>query len=148
MLLQPGLMDKILEDVKDSCRDPIGKLKPFKPEHTPAAGPLGACKDDDPFDENKFGFSYPSATGQLMYLINTRCDIQFAVHQCARFSHQPKRAHGMAVRRIVHYLHSMKDQGLDFKVCQGPITFDDYVDADFAGLFGYEDNQDPSSAKS
>ena len=83
-----------------------------------------------------------------MYLIHTRCDIQFAVHQCARFTHQPKRTHGLAERRIVRYLRSTKDQGLDYKTCQGPIEFENYVDADFAGLYGYEDDQDPSSAKS
>ena len=116
-------------------------------EHTPTAGPLGACKDDDPFDEDKFSFRYVSAIGQLMYLIHTRCDIQFAVHQCARFTRHPKCTHGITVQQIVHYLCSTKDQGLDYKTCQGPIKFDNYV-ADFTGLFGYEDDQDPSSAKS
>ncbi len=37
----------------------------------------------------------------LLYVSsNSRPDIQFAVHQCARFTHCPKKSHGEAVRRI------------------------------------------------
>ena len=146
--LQPGLINKILADVKDRQGVPIGESKPFKPEPTPAGGPLGAAKDDEPFDEKEFGFSYASAIGMLMYLLHTRADMQLAVHQCARFTHQPKRSHGLAVRRIVRYLRTTKDGGLEYKQCTGPITFDNYVDADFSGLYGVEDSQDPTSAKS
>ena len=127
---------------------PIAKSKPFKDEYTPSGGPLGAAKEDVPFSEEEFGFSYASAIGMLMYLTHTRADIQVAVHQCARFTHQPKRQHGLAIRRIVRYLRTTKNEGIDLKHCQGPITFDNYVDADFAGLFGTEDSQDPTSAKS
>jgi len=147
-LLQPGLLSKILDEVKDKDGVPISKIKNFRPDHTPASGLLGANKDDDPFDEDEFGFSFASAIGMMMYLIHTRIDIQVAVHQCARFTHTPKRSHGVALRRIARYLRTTKGEGLDFIVCDGPVTFDNYVDSDFAGLFDVEDPQDASSAKS
>jgi hypothetical protein len=65
-------------------------------------------------------FEYASAVGMLLYLSsNSRPDIQYAVHQCARFTHFPKKSHEDAI-----------------------------VDADFAGLYGVEDDQDPMCVKS
>ena len=84
----------------------------------------------------------------LLYLSsNTRPDIQFAVHQCARFSHNPKKSHGQAIKRICRYLVGTRLKGITFKpdLTKG---LDCYVDADFAGLYGYEDEQDPVCVKS
>jgi len=78
---------------------------------------------------------------------NTRPDIQFAVHQVARFSHDPKHSHGQAIKRIVHYLLATKTRGISFQP-NLDAGLDCYVDADFAGLHGYEDEQDPVSVKS
>ena len=59
---------------------------------------------------------YRSLIGQLNYLTqSTRPDIQFAVHQCARFSENPKKSHKIAAKRIVRYLHQTKDQGIILK---------------------------------
>ena len=83
-----------------------------------------------------------------MYLSsNTRPDLQFAVHQAARFTHNPKHSHAQAVKRIVRYLVSTRERGTIFKpnLDEG---LDCYVDADFAGLYGYEDEQDPVSVRS
>ena len=84
----------------------------------------------------------------LLYISsNTRADIQFAVHQAARFSHCPKKSHAQAVKRIIRYLIDTRDQGIRFEpdLNQG---LDCWVDADFAGLWGHEDDQDPVSVKS
>jgi hypothetical protein len=55
-----------------------------------------------PFDEE---WSYPAAVGMLLYISsNTRPDIQFAVHQVARFSHSHRKSHGQAIKRIFRYL--------------------------------------------
>lgn len=147
-LLQPGLIDKLLDTVKDSKGEPISRSKPFKDQFTPAKCLLGACTDSEPFDAKEFGFEYASALGMLMYTVHTRPDIQFAVHQCARYTHAPKKDHGYAILQIARYLRTTKTQGLQYSQCTGPFKFDCYVDADFAGLFGVEDSQDPSSAKS
>ena len=142
-LTQKGLTDKVIRY--------LGMDKSVSKESTPAAAnPLGADKAGPDFDED---WSYPAAIGMLLHLSsNTRPDIQFAVHQAARFSHAPKQSHARAVKRIVRYLATTTDngtlsRGIRFKpdLTSG---LDMYVDADYAGLFGYEDDQDPTSVKS
>ena len=77
-------------------------------------------------------WSYSSAVGMLLYLAsNTRPDIQFAVHQVARFSHNPKHSHAQAVKRIVWYLAGTKDKGIQFEP-NLKAGLDCYVDTDFA----------------
>ncbi len=84
----------------------------------------------------------------LLYLSsNSRPDIQFAVYQCARFTHNPKHSHADAVKRICRYLQGTKDKGLEF-VPTKEMELDCYVDADFAGLWNYESDQDPVCVKS
>ena len=88
-----------------------------------------------------------------MFLVNTRPDIQFAVHQCARFTHNPKMSHLNAVKRIIRYFKETerdgRDRGLTFDigVKENLPTIKCYVDADFAGLWNVEHNDDPVSSK-
>ena len=109
--------------------------------------PLGADLDGEPF---KADWDYSSVVGQLMFLVNTRPDIQFAVHQCARFNHNPKQSHHNAVKKIVRYLKATqkdgKDRGLTFDVGSigEPPKIECHVDADFAGLWNVEHNDDPA----
>lgn len=141
-LTQHGLIEKFLK---------YTGLDDSKALPTPAAAnPLGSDKDGDPYTE---GWNYASAVGMLLYISsNTRPDIQFAVHQCARFTHSPKQSHAQAIKRIGRYLRGTMDDDGKFKglilepdLSQG---LDCYVDSDYAGLFGYEDDQDPVSVKS
>ncbi len=95
-------------------------------------------------------WDYASAVGMLMYLsANAHPEIQFAVHQCARFSHAPRHTHAIAVKRIAHYLKHVLDQkqGLTFYPTSN-LDLNMYVDADYAGLWTYEDDQDPVCVKS
>ena len=136
-LSQTGLIKKVIHYT--GMQGASSKSSPAAPE------PLGSDPDGDPFDEE---WSYPAAVGMLLYISsNTRPDIQFSVHQVARFSHAPKKSHGQAIKRIVRYLIETSDKGIIFKpdITQG---LDCYVDADFSGLYGYEDEQDPVSVKS
>jgi hypothetical protein len=74
-------------------------------------------------------------------------DIAFATHQCVRFSHAPKTSHANAVKLIVRYLKGTAENGLIIKP-RNLYELDCYVDADFAGLYIYEDDQDPVCVKS
>ena len=139
VLCQTSLIRKILKATH---------MEDCKPRSTPASErPLGLDKTGDPFSED---WDYGSVVGMLMYLVNTRCDIQFAVHQAARFTHAPKHSHGEAVKRICRYLQGTTTKGLEF----APVTsftdlrLDCYVDADFLGLYNVEDPLDPVSSRS
>jgi hypothetical protein len=85
----------------------------------------------------------------MMYLSsNSRPDIQFAVHQCARFTHNPKCVHGDAtILQICRYLQGTKEKGLRFKPATD-LKLDCYCDADFAGLYNVEKHDDPVCVKS
>jgi hypothetical protein len=96
-----------------------------------------------------YEFSYASAVGMLMYLAsNSRPDIAFAVHQCARFTHSPKASHGEAIKRICRYLKGTLTKGLIIRPARNNVKLDVYVDSDFAGLWRREDDQDPQCVKS
>ena len=59
--------------------------------------------------------SYASVKGMMLYLAsNTRPDIYFAVHKCARFTHNTNASHKTAVKRICRYLQGNKDNVLVF----------------------------------
>jgi len=117
---------------------------PTKP--TPAAcEPLGTDINGEPFDKD---WSYPAAVGMLLHISsNSRPDIQFAVDQVARFSHCPKKSHAQAIKRIIRYLIGAREHGIKLEpdLSKG---LGCWCDADFAGLWGYEDDQDPVSVKS
>ena len=101
-LLQKGLTDKIIIAVD---------MVDANIKHTHAEEvPLGS----DPEEEHMIDeWSYPSVIGMLLYLCsNSRPDIQFAVHQCERFSHSPMQKHANAVKMIVRYLIGTRDKGL------------------------------------
>ena len=84
-----------------------------------------------------------------MYLIssNAHPEIQFAVRQCASFTHCPPASHEEAIKYICRYFQGVKGQGLTFKPNYS-LDLDLYVDADFAGLWSHEDDQDPVCVKS
>ena len=136
-LSQSGLTQKVINAVG---------LSNCKPDQTPAAEiPLSSQEDSPPFEES---WNYRSVVGMFMYLANqTRPDIAFAVHQVARYSHNPKEIHGKAVKRIVRYLAGTKDKGLIFK-SDFTVGLQMFCDADFAGLWKSEDSQNADSVRS
>ena len=71
--------------------------------------------------------------GMLNFLAgSTRPDVAFAVHQCARFSAEPKKSHETAVKRIAKYLRGTSMRGLSFRPDKDR-CLECFVDADFAG---------------
>ena len=139
-LTQTGLIQKILK---------YTGLEDCNSDKTPAnTTALGSDIDGELWVDSKENFEYASAVGMLMYLSNnTRPDIAFAVNQCARFTHAPKQSHAKALKRIVRYLKGTQDKGLIFCPTD-ELVVDCYVDADFAGLWKSEDDQDPVCVKS
>lgn len=136
-LTQKGLIKRVIDamDMADcnACDTPA--------EHKP----LGKDPSGAAFSES---WHYASVVGMLLYLSsNSRPDIAFAVHQCARFTHAPKQSHAKAVKRIVRYLKGTSDRGLIMRPTK-ELKIDCFVDADFAGLWGVEDPDDPISVKS
>ena len=84
----------------------------------------------------------------MLYLAsNTRPDISFAVHQCDRFTHNTKASHETAAKRICRYLQGTKNNGIVFNPSKKLVVYC-YADADFAGLCGHENLQDPIFARS
>jgi hypothetical protein len=136
-MTQTGLITRIIDALN---------LNGANTKETPAEfGVLIADKEGDECDE---GFNYASVVGMLMYLCsNTRPDITFAVHQCARYTHCPRRIHEIALKRIGRYLLGTRDKGLIFAP-DGTLKVDCYVDANFAGMWGYERPDEPICVKS
>lgn len=137
ILTQSGLAKRIIEalDIED-----------LPPKHTPASA-IPLVKDEDG-EMPDCTFNYSSVVGMLQYLQgHSRPDITYAVSQCARFVHSPKRIHEEALMRIGQYLKGTVDKGLILRP-SGKLTVDCFVDADFAGMWPYEDKNDPTCVKS
>jgi Reverse transcriptase (RNA-dependent DNA polymerase) len=127
-LTQPHLIRSILQD--------LGLQGNSTPRDTPALSSRILQKYDGshPHDEP---WCYRSVIGKLNYLEkSTRPDIAYAVHQCARFSENPKVEHTRAVKLIGRYLLKTADKGI---VCVPTAeSFQLYSDADFSGNWSSE----------
>jgi hypothetical protein len=136
-LTQTGLINKILETMgMQNCNG----------TYTPAEITPLAKHDDLPLATPKW--NYPSVVGMLLYLSNnSRPDIAFAVHQCARYTHAPRDPHVKAIIRIVRYLQQTKTRGLVLKP-KRHLCVDCYVDSDFCGRWKVEPPTDPASVRS
>ena len=134
---QIGLIERVLKATG---------LQDCNPDKTPTSQkPLRTDKNCLEFAEQ---WSYSSVVGMLLCLAANSCpEIAYAVHQCARFTHNPKASHGAAVKRICHYLQGTKTKGLILKPSK-QLTVDCFVDADFAGQWNVENPEDPLCVKS
>ena len=136
-MTQEGLIQKIL--------DATG-MKDCNSNRTPTTKEaLGSDDSGEPMED---AWNYRSVVGMLLYLsTNTRPDIAYAVSQVARFSHNPKKSHASAIKTLIRYLSGTKNQGVIYKRPK-TLQLDCYVDADFAGLYGREPPESPTSVKS
>jgi hypothetical protein len=136
-LAQPGLIQKIIA----AC----GLQDQSTTHDTPATTILVPDQYGLPRIHH---WNYQSLIGMLNYLAaSTRPDIAFAVHQCARFSSNPKRSHELAIRRIIRYLKATSSQGYILRPSSSR-NLNRFVDADFAGTLTPTDSDDLSSVKS
>lgn len=139
-MTQTGLIDNII--------NLLGLKNESKQHKTPAVSP--PLHTDTGGTQRENTWSYRSAIGMLIYLArNTRPDIEYAVHTCARFQLDPKRSHEQAVKRIGRYLLGTRDKGIVFKPDIKKLgELECFVDADFAGNYTKEQSQDPNSVRS
>ena len=68
----------------------------------------------------------------LMYLMNTRLDILFAVNTLSQFLTDPRHVHLIAGKHILRYLKGTVDYGIKYEANQ-KINLEGYVDLDWAG---------------
>ena len=69
--------------------------------------------------------------GSLMYLMNTRPDICFAVNILSQFLTDPRHVHLIAAKHIPRYPKGRVDYGLKYEANQ-KINLEGYVDSDWA----------------
>ena len=137
---QLALIDAIIDDVG------LTHSRKVKPVPAKVSVRLHAFQNSPVFD-GSFGFR--SAVGKINYLAQTtRPDILMAIHQIAKYSHDPRKEHGEAIIYLVMYLKGTRHIGLYFK--PDPTKgFEDYCDSDFAGNWNkHFAHNDPSTAKS
>ena len=139
-LSQPHLIEQILKDLRLRGDDVAVKGTPAC-----ASKMLGSHPESKPFDGH---FNYRSVIGKLNYLEkSTRPDLGYSVHQCARFSANPKTEHGNAVKHIGRYLRGTRDKGIYLKVSD--VSFEVWADADFSGNWRKEEAlEDSDTARS
>eukprot|EP00253_Pinus_taeda_P022757 PITA_22757 len=74
---------------------------------------------------------YRQLIGSLMYLVNTRPDICYAVNTLSQFMVEPKRAHWVAAKHVLKYIQGIVEHGLLY-TRGNDITLSGFTDADWA----------------
>ena len=75
---------------------------------------------------------YRQLIGSLMYLVNTRPNICFAVNMMSQFMCERRRVQWVAAKHILRYLQGTVDYGLDYRQGDG-VRLVGYTDSDWAG---------------
>jgi hypothetical protein len=74
---------------------------------------------------------YRQLIGSLMYLVNTRPDICFAVNTLSQYMVEPRHVHLVAAKHVLRYLHGTVGYGLRY-VSDGEVKLQGYTDSDWA----------------
>jgi Reverse transcriptase (RNA-dependent DNA polymerase) len=136
-MTQPNIINSILKE--------MNFMENTKPSATPATGGTIIKDGDEP---HKADWHYRRIIGKLNFLASScRPELSCIVHQCARYSANPKSNHTEAVKSIARYLKGSIDKGIIMKPTNN--NFKVYVDADFGGLWDKEMAPDhPITSKS
>jgi hypothetical protein len=122
---QPQLIDSILVDCGLQKNN-------ANPRDTPALSSRILLRDDDGKSWPDEKWKYRSIIGKLNFLEkSTRPGIAYSVHQCARFTANPKVSHAEAVKNIVQYLKGTRDFGIILNPREQSLEC--YADASFGG---------------
>ena len=73
---------------------------------------------------------YRQLIGSLMYLVNTRLDIAFAINSLSQFMVEPKRMYWIAAKHILRYLCGIVEYGIKYSQGEG-IKLIGYTDTDW-----------------
>ena len=74
---------------------------------------------------------YCQLIGSLMYLVNTRPDISFAVNSLSQFMVDPQRVHWTVAKHILLYIRGKVEYGLVYGH-RGSVQLAGFTDADWA----------------
>jgi hypothetical protein len=75
---------------------------------------------------------YRQLIGSLMYLVNTRPDICFAVNTLSQYMVEPRSVHWIGAKHVLRYIAGSVDYGLDYVRGDG-VSLVGYTDSDWAG---------------
>ena len=92
----------------------------------------GSKIDADDGEERVDETFYKQIIGSLMYITNTRPDLQFSVSLLSRFMSKPTQLHVQAAKKVLRYLRGTLDYGIWYmRGRSGELQV--YTDSDFAG---------------
>ena len=74
---------------------------------------------------------YRQLSGLLMYLVNTRLDLCFAVNTLTQFMMEPRRVHWVAAKHVLRYLAGTVNYGMDYRRSDG-VSLIGFTDSDWA----------------
>jgi hypothetical protein len=75
---------------------------------------------------------YRQLIGSLMYLVNTKLNICFAVKHFESVHVEPRHVHWIVEKHVLRYLHGTVGYGLRY-VSDGDVKLQGYTDSDWAG---------------
>jgi hypothetical protein len=75
---------------------------------------------------------YHHLIGLLMYMVNTRHNINFAVNSLSQFMVDPRRVHWIAAKHVLHYLRGTMEYMLLYE-CSGGVRLACFTNAYWAG---------------
>lgn len=101
-----------------------------KPMKTPMETTLQNLKEAIKDSENVDPTLYRQIIGSLMYLVNTRLDICYAINGLCQFMCEPKQVHLVATKHILRYLRSTIEYGLKYTNVE--LNLSGYIDSDWA----------------
>ncbi|KAL7523285.1 hypothetical protein ACHAWF_000456, partial [Thalassiosira exigua] len=138
-LTKAGLTKKVVEALGLYSKNSTAVSTPA--EKAPLPRDVGGVPHYGPIN-------YARVVGILLYIMgHSRPDCAFAVHQCARYTFEPKRSHVVALKHLGRYLKGTVNKDLILNPLSD-LCIDCYPYAGFAGLWGHEDSQDPHCARS
>ncbi|GBG16294.1 Transposon Ty1-DR3 Gag-Pol polyprotein [Hondaea fermentalgiana] len=99
----------------------------------PARTPMETGQTLPDHDTEEADPNYRSSIGALLYLLNSRPDLAFTLHELSRHCHRNSTVHNKALQRAFRYVQGTKDKGLTLRgLSKGePLRIDVFTDASY-----------------